>query len=145
MHVARVAGFNGAVDLNPRKLLRALVGQDPLFERLQWGRGFESTETEQHDVTKGIDLRQRFNGAVDLNPRKQSSRKPSCSAGTLLQWGRGFESTETLAQPGSRQAAFRCFNGAVDLNPRKHGRPATSTVNWPERFNGAVDLNPRKP
>ena len=88
--------FNGAVDLNPRKPdSRAAVQR--ANESLQWGRGFESTETLLTEI--GCE-----------------------SVAEALQWGRGFESTETsrLLRRGSHP--HRRFNGAVDLNPRKHLR-----------------------
>ena len=66
------------------------------MDELQWGRGFESTETGELAVFAG-DLRPRFNGAVDLNPRKQDDSDASQPLSRSLQWGRGFESTETLA------------------------------------------------
>ena len=86
-------GFNGAVDLNPRKL-----------DRLKYTN---STDT------------QSFNGAVDLNPRKPGHSPKSPRNVSGLQWGRGFESTETADPVPKAEAVTVCFNGAVDLNPRK--------------------------
>ena len=37
--------FNGAVDLNPRKLEKLWEADNGIPLELQWGRGFESTET----------------------------------------------------------------------------------------------------
>ena len=85
--------FNGAVDLNPRKHCDVELAQYKL-KKLQWGRGFESTETQ--DTTRTRSPGSSFNGAVDLNPRKPAPRCRGAFTASALQWGRGFESTETL-------------------------------------------------
>ena len=62
---------------------------------LQWGRGFESTETRIMQLASVIS--------------------------SMLQWGRGFESTETWCSTIPSRSHGCSFNGAVDLNPRKPG------------------------
>ena len=92
-----------------------------------------------------INFNTRFNGAVDLNPRKRQRTGPCPLNSAKLQWGRGFESTETrLDRPNFPRRAARRFNGAVDLNPRKRCRCRFCSAGE-TCFNGAVDLNPRKP
>ena len=152
--------------MNPRK-----QAKNPRWSRLspelQWGRGFESTETRRILPTENpicrrfngaVDLNPRkpswpshvssalticFNGAVDLNPRKPRPSKSRAAKPRLLQWGRGFESTETQVRESDRgpRHALQWGRGFESTETHTAGRKLGAR---PRRFNGAVDLNPRK-
>ena len=85
--------------------------------------------------------RSGFNGAVALQPRKESPEIETLPQ-SWLQWGRGFAATEAYDGACVTYAQLR-FNGAVALQPRKLPTVRRNTIVWAS-FNGAVALQPRK-
>ena len=61
-------------------------------------------------IRRGASVR-CFNGAVDLNPRKLVSVSILSGDTWKLQWGRGFESTETTRQADQAVRPFRASMG----------------------------------
>ena len=97
--VAQKWGFNGAVDLNPRKPIYLY----PIVRPVTCFNGAVDLNPRKLPLAGGeaTEAHCGFNGAVDLNPRKQRAGFEIACQVEQLQWGRGFESTETMRGRGT--------------------------------------------
>ena len=87
-------------------------------ERLQWGRGLSTAET-QYCQHQWVNPRDCFNGAAVSQPRRPGVTNPALTEYYWLQWGRGLSTAETSLLRARLRAHGRCFNGAAVSQPRR--------------------------